>query len=292
MKIKRIEAIYDPGSETRQEDGMVNNYPFFGVIDTFSAPYDPERGGPALFSGLSGGEMLKKIVLETFYSASPNHGLEKILLRANKNIAEFWAEQEIPVERSDMVAGASFAFAKIMPEKNTIKIIQGGDCIAAWTYNLNEFSFTPNQAYGHVTEAIQSMAEIMERNNGSRKGLWKEFYGKICQMRIRDQNKPFTKNGLAILNGQQEVISCWHKKLISISHLSSLLLFSDGYVPDTETGVTQESILRAIRRFSISDIIDYLEETRSLQSLRRNRSHIDFPEATALGIKFYPERKK
>jgi hypothetical protein len=289
MEIKEIEATYSPGSATNQEDGFINNYPFFGVIDTFSAAYDPEQGGPILYDELSGGEKIKQIIINTFLAADRRNGLKDTVLAANKNIANFWKEQKIPLKRSDLLAGASFAFAKIMPDKKSIQIIQGGDCIAGWIHNFVDIGFTQNQAYGHVTEDIKIIAGIMKKNNGSRKGLWREFYKPFCRLRLRDQNQRSIETGFAILNGQPEVRYCWQKKEIPTKDLNSLLLFSDGFVPDFETGVTEDSIIKTIKYYRGGNLRDLLEEIRSIQAKQRYLSHTDFPEATALGIKFFSQ---
>jgi hypothetical protein len=291
LEIKTIDTIYSPGSATDQEDGMINSFPIFGVIDAFSAPYDPEQGGPIRFDGLSGGEKIRQIILKTFYSADQKDGLERIILRANKNIAEFWTKQKIPLNRSDLLAGASFVFAKIMPDKKSIKIIQGGDCIAGWIHGFTNFNFTPNQAYDHDSETIRVMAEIMEKNKGSRKGLWRDHCPQLCRLRLRDQNQPHIKTGLAVLNGQPGVKYCWQKIEIPTKNLDALLLFSDGFAPDIETGVTKESIIKAIKFYRGGNLNDFLKETISLRGLKRSMTHTDFPEATALGIKFLPQSK-
>lgn len=291
MEIKSINAIYSPGSSSDQEDGLINNFPFFGVIDAFSAPYDPEQGGPIRYNGLSGGEKIRQIILETFYSADRNDGLEKTILRANKKIADFWNEKNIPLSRSDLLAGSSFVFAKILPDKKTIKIIQGGDCIAGWINGYSEFNFTQNQAYNHVSETIRTMAEIMKKNQGSRKNLWHDFCPLLSKLRLRDQNQPHEKNGLAVLNGQPAVKYCWKKIDIPVQGLNAFLLFSDGFVPDVETGVTKTSIINAMKFYRGGSLEGFLKETRLLQGLKRDKSHTDFPEATALGIKFLSQFK-
>ena len=219
IEIRIIEALYSPGSSSDQEDGLINNYPFFGVIDAFSAPYDPEQGGPIRYDGLSGGEKIKQIILKAFYFADQKDSLEKTILKANKNIAEFWTEQKIPLSRSDLLAGASFAFAKMMPDKKSIKIIQGGDSIAGWIHSFININFTPNQAHAHDSETIRAMAEIMEKNKGSRKNLWRDHCPQLCRLRLRDQNQPNIETGLAVLNGQPGVKYCWQKIIIPLKNL-------------------------------------------------------------------------
>lgn len=292
MDIETIDMTYSPGSAKEQEDGLIANYPFFGVVDAFSAPYDPEDKGPTLFDGLSGGEMIRQIIIDTFHFAQGNDSLEKVAIRANKKIADFQIiKNKIPVNRTDLLAGASFAFAKIIPGKSSIEVIQGGDCIAGWTHNFTNINFTPNRAYSHDSETIKTMAGIMEKNNGSRNGLWKDFCPLLRELRMKDQNQLHSKDGFSVLNGQSEAEKLWYKTSVPIKNLDILLLFSDGFVPDVKTGVTEKSIIKAIMSYRNGNLSDILKKTRSSQVLKENKSHVDLPEATALGIRFLREPK-
>lgn len=130
-----IETIYSKGTAKEIEDGLIINPPFFGVIDGTSEPAHFIGKGFS-FNGMSSGEMVRKIILETFYLAKSHESLEKVILRSNNELKNFWNNFKIPLKHSDLLGGAVFVFLKISKKK--IEIVQGGDCIALWLNNSNK----------------------------------------------------------------------------------------------------------------------------------------------------------
>ncbi|MDI6603076.1 MAG: PP2C family serine/threonine-protein phosphatase [Patescibacteria group bacterium] len=235
----KIKSIYSQGTTKEVEDGLIINPPFFGVIDATSEP-SHFIGKGLIFNGMSSGEMTRKIILETFYSAKGNDSLEEVILLANKKLVKLWQGSKITLNRSDLIGGAAFVFAKINKEK--IEIIQGGDCFALWVKKSNKIEITRNQVYFHELEALKIISELMKKHKGDRKKMWLDLYKPLSQLRLRDNNKK-TKTGFAILNGQPSLKECWQKIEIPIKSLKLLLLFSDGFVPfQKEDELAKETI--------------------------------------------------
>lgn len=277
-KIK-IEVIYDQGTAEDLEDGLVINPPFFGVMDGTSEP-NHFLGRGLSFDGMSSGEMVRKIILETVYGAGSKEPLEKILLEANEKIRNLWHKYKIPLNRSDLIGGAAFAFIKIDSKK--VNIIQGGDCFALWVKNSNEIGVTKNQVYLHELEGLKVIAKLMKKHKGDRKKMWLDFYEPFCQFRLRDINKE-TKTGFALLNGQPSLKKYWQTIEIPVSNLKLLLLFTDGFVPFKKERELMKEIVKFYKKGGLNYI---LKKKRELEKTTEKESYQVYAEATAIAIKF------
>lgn len=278
-----VEAIYDQGTAQDLEDGFVINPPFFGVIDGTSEPKHFIGKGIS-FDGLSGGEKVRQIILETFYAAKNNESLEKVILRTNEKLKNLWRKQRIPLNRSDLIAGAVFAFAKVNSKK--VEIIQGGDCFALWVNKSNKIGVTKNQVYFDTFWAQKTIAELMKKHRGDRKKMWLDFYKPLCRLRLRDDNKK-TKTGFAILNGQSSLKKCWQKIKIPIKGLKFLLLFSDGFVPFKKEKELAKETVKFYQKGGLNYI---LKKKREHEKKTEKKSYRVFDEATAIALDFSKEK--
>ena len=254
MQIKCVETIYSQGDSKFREDGFIVNHPFYVVIDGFSAPYN-SKNPPKLYDGFSGGEMVRKKVLETFIKTNPDDDLADVILRANAAVAEF--QSDIDIQRSDLLAGAAFIFVKVYPNK--IEVIQGADCSAIWSGS-------------GVIGAIQSQNfnyEIMVQKALKKYG--DKFYEKrLGKMRLKNHNVHF-----AVLNGQPWVHECWQRYKYPIYNIpipELLILLSDGLYPDL-----LPSMSKMIDDYHTGGLEKILNETRKTGSNA---------EATAVAIEF------
>lgn len=279
MKMLKIEVIYDKGTAKDLEDGLVINPPFYGVIDGTSEPKHFIGKGSS-FNKMSGGEIVRKIILETFHTAKNEESLEEMLFRANKKIRSLWKKHKIPLNRSDLTAGAVFAFVKIESEK--VKIIQGGDCFVLWARNSQKIGITRNQVYLHELDARKVITKLMKKYKGDRKKMWLDFYEPLCQLRLRDMNKKI-KTGYAILNGQPSLKRYWQKTEIPIEGLKLLLLFTDGLVPLKKENELAGEVLKLYKKGGLSNV---LQMARNFEERREKKSYRVSDEATAIAIKF------
>ncbi|MDD2696906.1 MAG: hypothetical protein PHE52_01980 [Candidatus Pacebacteria bacterium] len=283
MNIEKIESVYSQGTSKQKEDGFVVNYPFFGVVDGFSAPFS-YKAPPMLFSRRTGGEMVRKTVLETFYSASSSTPLEDLLLRANQKVAKIQMSRGIPLERTDLLAAVSFVFARL--DKDVITLIQGGDCLAVWSYGPEEFGVTKNQAYLHVSGNLKIIEGLLRKNHNDVAEMWVDFCPILSQRRLQDTNNPESKAGYAVLNGQPVFKELWQKIEIPTRNLRYLLLFSDGFIP---YGLTQDETKLAkdvISIYEAAGIPTLLRRKRRTDKKNEKKSYIARDEATAVAIEF------
>lgn len=272
------EVIYSPGTAERREDGFILNLPFLGVVDGISPAHSPKIP-LKLFEGMNGGEIARKIILETFYTASPSLSLKNVVLNSNQKIREFHLNQGIPLEQSHLMAGATFAFAKI---RKTVEIIQGGDCFAIWVID-SKIRITKDQT--QLAAHHRLIAGLMKKYKRDREKMWDEFYPHLCALRQRDYNQEI-KTGFAVLNGQPWVRKLWQRIEIPLRDLRLLLLFSDGFVPADERTNEGKMAKRVITLYQKKGLTGVLERTRRIEEQGKKKRHIDHEEATAIAIKF------
>jgi len=284
VKIERIEMIYSQGTAEKREDGFIVNPPFFGVVDGFSAPYHYKME-QNFFDEMSGGEMVRQVVLETFYGAKPNSSLEDLILQVNRRIGEIQTAQRIPIDRSDLLAGASFAFVKVKVEAETIEVIQGGNCFAVWQHVSGKIGTTKNQAFYHEADANLEISLLLEKHKGNRKEMWVDFYPILCKMRRRDYNNPNSETGFAVLNGQSQLAQCWQKVEIPLREIEILLLYTDGFTRLALNGEKRELKL-LVSIYQKERLNQILKETRQIETKLKKSSYIDYQEATAVAVKF------
>ncbi|MDP2966814.1 MAG: protein phosphatase 2C domain-containing protein [bacterium] len=276
----RIETIYDQGTIRNPEDQIIIRPPFFGVADGVSGLYLPSEG-PILFEGQSGGQMTAETLLQTVAATSPSDPLEEVIIRANTTI---WQKQKhlgfYETGQIELLAGTTFAIAKIEMEK--IEIIQCGDCFALWVTN-NEVGITKNQSFHHVTEALKTIATLMEKHKGSREKMWQEFGPILTIMRRRDVNK---ECGYGLLNGQPESKDLWQRFILRREEISLLLLFTDGLVYYPGSGNEQALAEKVLKLFRKGRLRAILENTRQREERKKQKSHIDHAEASSMAIEF------
>lgn len=284
-KIKWIETIYSQGTARYREDGFIINPPFIGVVDGQSAPYS-NRIKPILFDGTSGGEMVRKIVLETFYSADKSESLEELVLTANKRVGKIQTSRGIPIDRSNVLPGACCAFTKINPDKESIDIVQAGDSFAVWVNNGGKIGITKNQTHLHEIREDKIIAELLKKHKGNKKKMWNEFYPHLCASRQRDVNKK-TDAGYALLNGQPWFKEHWQKIEISTRDIDFLMLFTDGLVPvGVNLGNESEMIKVMVSFYREKGLSRILKETR-ISERGGKRGYTHHCEATGLVATFY-----
>lgn len=288
--ISSVELLQDFGTAKFPEDGFIVRPPFFGVVDAVSTPYAMGGSPPKLYDGLTDGQVVRNIIVETFFDidVSADLSLAEALIIANRRIAEF---QQFPgTTDSPRLAGASFAFAKI--GKNEIEIIQGGDCFALWdSTEKRDSGITINQAYQVERARIAIFSELMRKNKGDRKKAWKDYQPIFLKAKIEETNVNYAE-----LNGQEKVSRQWQRVLIpSDFETDLLLLFSDGFVPfeDTKDSWVLGKLVLSLYRIGqpvfpgLKSILNY---TRAKEAERVFESHIVQAEATALAIRFEEEK--
>jgi len=271
-KIEKIESLYNSGTAKHFEDGHFVNLPFIGVVDGYSAPYNHEENPPILFNGVTGGQMVRNIILATFCSATPDLSLETLALKANKEIKE-------RQKSARDLAGASFLLAKVT--ENTIEMLQGGDCYALWVKKSGEINITKNQWHKYDAALVKNFAQLMKEFNSDRKKAWKAHFPFLAKIKSENTNKV-----CANLNGQPEVEQCWQKIEIPLSDLSLLIYFTDGLVPFSAMEDENRLAETVLTFFRVGGLRNLLAWTRLVEKKEATYSHEDHAEATGSAIKF------
>lgn len=140
-------AIYDQGSSSYREDGLIFAEQISGVLDGVSAPFSPQHP-IRLFKGLSGGEMVSRYCELTayecrtiFYKDLPlRQFLESLVLRiaVRLNAAGLTSDD---LKDGGALPGATFALARLFDEK--IEVVQAGDCVAVIELRNSEIVVSP-----------------------------------------------------------------------------------------------------------------------------------------------------
>lgn len=247
--------LYDRGSSPFREDGAVIAGPYALVLDGVSAPFSPDT--PAqLFGGipgkgLSGGEMVARIVETSLFTTSlvqPKASLKSAILVANQAIGKFQAEAGIDPQDSGALAGATFAGIKV--EDEAIEVISGGDVFVLVEYRNGTITLTSNQVSGHDRAMNQMINDIkgevatelgttLEKAQHDKplwgkiiSEMWNRFRIPLAEARREDvNNSQGPRGGYALLNGQAKVKRIWATQILTRSTVKSILLFSDGLVP-------------------------------------------------------------
>lgn len=285
-KYRRIEMIYDQGTAKNQEDGRIDNFPFLGVVDAFSAPYTTKKGQIS-FSGLSGGEMIKEKILREFYTAKSNDSLEELIESVNNKIAKIVHSYKIPIEQSDQLPAACFAIIKMKSDHkgNYIDIIQAGDCFAIFVAESGQIFSLKNQARLHEFREQKIIDRLLKTYNGNQEKMWNDFYPLLKKSRLRDINKN-TDAGYAVLNGQKDFSKYYKREKVDSSNLDFVIIGTDGLIsPElfwSEEFDLAEKIVSIYKKEGLEGI---LEKTRKSES-KGERGYTRHCEATGMAIKF------
>jgi serine/threonine protein phosphatase PrpC len=215
----------------------------FGVLDGVSPP-SPEYA-PKKFGEFTDGEMVVRLA-EDFLSFLPKilpqmPALRQFILELNKLVGEK-QEGTPPGELS----GAVFAFALV--KKDSIEIIQIGDCYAVVETIEGNIIVSPNQVRRHdeamngeidrlireisqekFRQPLEALSE--KRLNEVRGKMWNRFRDTLIEARRQENNNPQSPRGFGILNGDPRLTKMLWEKKFPLSSIKSILLFTDGIIP-------------------------------------------------------------
>lgn len=278
----KVNTIFNPGTAKTIEDKFIAQSPFFGVLDGLSGLYDPAIG-PTLFDGKSGGQKVVEIIENAFSLAKESDDLEDILKKANAAVRNFCISNNIPLDRADLLPGATFAFAKVGVDK--VEIIQGGDCFAVWEKMNGEIGATPNHNFSDEEEKINILNDTIKRNNGDRNIGFKEYMPIATRLKIERVNKDQEKKSV-VLNGQTEGERLWYRNTFPRGELKNLLLFTDGMVEFEESRDDIELAKIVLGTYHHGGLEGMLRRIRNIERSRTTTTHIAEAEATAVGVEF------
>lgn len=298
----KISYIYDQGSSKYREDGLFVCEPFFGVLDGVSAPYSPAHPPEIFNGGMSGGEMVSRVVEKQFAKIKSLRSLQEAVLLASRDVARKQLRQKVPFDGGKL-AGASFAITKITSDR--IEIIQGCDAFALWVMKDGSVGIAEAQNERSETFLNDKVVELMrevasergfdleaiddETRSEVRAEMWDRFYPILLETRREYVNNPSFRDSYGLLNGQPELEHKWCHMGFPRREVRTLLLFTDGMVPwwGSLEGLPIEEVARMVHEtYSEGGLVGLFARARGIEEKSRATSYIDTAEATAIAIEF------
>ena len=285
IKWKRWNWTHDIGSTNHSEDGLLVKPPDFLVVDSTSPPFNKSHP-QELINDTSKGEIIKEVILEAFESCNATlFSLGALLVNANNMIS--WIQThdwKIPINRSDLLAGACFAAART--GKDHIAVVQGGDCFVIWAFKKSsDVGYTINQTKRYEIRMQEMIDSLLEKNQGDQEKMWNEFYEPLMKSRLEHYNQP-VKDGFCMLNGQVSFTSYWQRKVIPYKDLDFVIISTDGLIPfylleKDELEIATE-VVKLYREGGLDKI---LQRTRKSE-IERSRGYTKHCEAAGIAIEF------
>lgn len=295
--------LYDRGSSTVYEDGLIVKAPFYGVVDALSAPFcstHPQRR----YGALTGGEAVARAIESVVEALAPEATLDQLLDRATACIRALHAFHGVSSSTASVssLAGATIAVAKV--EADATHVAQLGDSFAIWRLRDGQIGMTPNQVRGHDTRmnaaVSQLMAEIARERGvdlaqvnpsdlGRIRGeMWNRFYSVLRAARDQDVNNSDNPDGYGLLNGQESFRQMLFRRSFPVGTLTSLLLVSDGMIPwEIMKGASEEEIATQVcSLYDQGKLARVLSEARRVETTIESRNYISFAEATGVALEF------
>jgi hypothetical protein len=290
----------------------------FGVLDGVSAPYSPNHPPKKFFNGLSGGEMIVRLVEEFFSGAAILGKYGAIDMPSNiskessreRLLEEIVAVNQLILEETEMalgtdinageLPGATFAFAQV---EKYITVVQGGDCMAVIELRNGDIVVTPNQVRGHDQEMNSKIEEVQrkvawdlfklpleqvpeDKRSQVRSRMWDVMRDVLVKARNEDINNPNSPRGYALLNGQPQLRKMMWKRVFPAREVKNILLFSDGIVPwsimakEDDNEIGQE----ILKEFKIKGLAGLLISARHTEEKSASVNYTNQAEATAIAL--------
>ena len=282
-EIKIIESIYSVGRPREHiEDGHFIKLPFFGVIDGYSAPYNPfdEKNPLILFDGMSGGEMARNTIQTMFSSADRDLNLEITALQANELIGKEQKEYGFALNNASYLAGAAAVLGKICQDQ--IILIQAGDCYAIWLYESGEIGITENKFYKFSLQGQEKFSGLLRKHQGNELRIWQDYCCFLADLRQKHANIDYP-----IFNGQPNVQECWQKIELPLKSLKLLILLSDGFINIEQMADEKRLAKDIVELFQSGQSLNrVLVAARAIEDMVNKDAHEKHAEATGLAIKF------
>ena len=212
------------------------------------------------------------------------------------------------LEDAGLLAGATFAFARMTTDRNEIKLAQAGDCMVVVELKNGDVIVSPNQVRAHDQEMhahierIQcevaqemfglALEDVPEKKHAQvRNEMWDRFYPILIDARRRNINCHGSPNGYGLLNSQFAILENWWelmwKRTFPCDEIATLLLFSDGMVPWSIMELGDDEVGRSVlAEFKLRGLAGLLLSTRSIEKQVAATSYTNQAEATAVALVF------
>lgn len=277
----KIEVLYDQGTARQMEDSQLVQPPFFVVADGVSPPWNSEH--PLLLvDGRPAGAVVARAVCEAFARASLDDSAMAALGAANERVARLHETWSRPLDRPDLLAGASVVAAKLADD--SVEIVQVADAIALWRFQDDQVGATENSMYGYEADQLTRFTQIMEEVGGDREAAWERYHSWRCTQIKDHANRPGLGN-YNVLNGQSALLSCVQQVNLPRGALRQLIFCSDGLVPFERTRSPQALAEWLFSHYDQGGLAQVLTVTRQEEDAKGAWSYESHCEATAISIR-------
>jgi hypothetical protein len=271
----RESHLYCQGSAKTTEDGHVFRFPFAGVFDGVSGLY---TDAPRTFKGKTGGQLASEILRKTFERAERRESLINVLKKANLAL-KVCQGNEYSLLGPGHKPSSAFVAVKI-GDLNT-EIIQGADCVCVWEMKDGECGATPSQTFNYEQRLRNIISSLMKEHRGNRQEMWKELFPILARERKENVNSTY-----ALINGEDDFEKVAATFSIETSRIKRLIIFSDGFVQFSWTEDPEYMAKKVLKLHRKGGLYSVLQSSRKTSGRERLRSHIDYPEATAMELEF------
>lgn len=198
-------------------------------VDAFHSPDVPRH----LVEGFSRAQWQCRNLLRCFNEAANGLSLDQIINNAIGSLRQWATQIGIPLDRPDDLPGIDVTVARIPRyAEEVISLIQMGDTLAFWEYQLGGVSGTPNQAKEFEMAKGPEFKRI-EQQYGTA-----EAWNKI-EPTFRAARRKYTNTKVdgayATMNGQPGAAMVWDHRTFKMHDLSLLLCMTDGLFNEDES---------------------------------------------------------
>lgn len=280
MKVE--EVLQRQGSARDLEDGLVICPPHtLGVFDGYSF-YHPVQGPPRI-DGLTQGMLATRYAVSTFADSRPEEELPAVLGKANDRIWRRARAAGLSLEELEHLPGAAFAVCKEIGER--VDLVTASDAGAVWQNRDGTFGGTKNQAFAYEKEVERCYAAFMTEAGGDRNAVWTRWLPIRAQMIRKFQNRHI-EGGFAALTGQAEGEELFQKVDLMRDELRLIILYTDGCVSHEDTEDPVALAQKLIGLYEKGGLVAVYKEAMEAAAKKRNVSHVDSPEASAIVASF------
>ena len=232
----RFKILHEPATDPKgkcrpSEDQVIATLPFLGVADGTSGIHVPPTE-PINFHGLTGGQMVGRMLAQSCAALSPENSIWDIITEANRLIREELTAAGLNVHQTDKTPAACFALIKIGADE--IQYVCAGDCRILAIHNDRTLTITKDQVRLHDQEMYAEMRKLKEQQ-GPEEGLKTFFREFLPPKRLKRVNNPNCPKGYSVLNGQKKVKDMLMRGAFSREQTENLIIFTDGLTHPDET---------------------------------------------------------
>lgn len=296
--------IHDQGTAEAQEDGIVNTHSIVGVLDGAGKPHEPDE--ELLLDSMPSGAWVARMAETQITNMVFNGRFPAILLHIVLEVNQALRTEldsrfgDLP---NELRPGVTFAVAGI--DKAFIQVAQVGDSFAFVRKKNGEICFSSYRMRAFEKEDQKLVLEAMSkakkllfghesasvpenRRKELRKEFWRYYLDPWIQLRKEAINKPNSKMGYGLMNGDPEMLSFLWSRAFKIEEVELVLLLTDGMIPKSLLKKeSDEEIAKGIlNAYDLGGLNGILNLVRREEAMVVSANYIDQAESTGYALQF------